>query len=131
MLFNFSTNKMAYLFWLFRCLLALLLFYLLGDLLEGPPTRVVVRSWPFIVACISLPLVTAQFLYQAYRVHFATLAMPTLLTPSGYIYFSHLYYNGGKDEPYELIVKLFFIAMLLIGVVYLYSLFVILPKKSK
>lgn len=126
-----NKNKTAYLFWFLRWLLALLLFYVFGDFLEGPPTREVVRSWPFIVACVSLPVLTAQFLYQVFRVHFAALVVPALAIPSGYIHFAQLYYDGGKNEPYELSVTLFFVLMLLIGVVYLFSLYMIRPQQPK
>jgi len=131
MQFNFSTNKSAYFFWFLRWLLVLLLFYVLGDYLEGPPTRFVIRSWPFIVACVSLSLLTAQFLHQVHRLALVKLTVPALAIPAAFIYCAQLYYNGGKNEVYVQAISFFFVLMCLIGVVYLYSLFVILPKKSR
>lgn len=127
---DFSNNKMAYGFWALRWLLLPLLFYVFGDFLEGPPTRVVVRSIPFVLVCILLPGLTAQFLYQVHRLPRHIVTSSSLFITCGFIYFSQLYYNGSKDKDYELLTTIFFILMCLVGLVYLYSLFVIKPKSS-
>ncbi|MBU1640495.1 MAG: hypothetical protein KKG53_08420 [Proteobacteria bacterium] len=83
------------------------------------------------MTCIALPLLTAQFLHQIYRLHLALVAIPAFIIPAGYIYFAQAYYHGGKNEQYQLHITIFFILMCLLGVVYLYSLFVITPKEVR
>ena len=127
----FSNNKTAYSFWALRWLLLPLLFIVLGDFLEGPPTRVVVRSLAFAVACFSLSLLTAQFLHQVHRLPLAIALPPALFIPAAFIYCAQHYYHGGKNADYELAISFFFVLMCLVGAVYIYSLFVIQPKRSE
>lgn len=108
-----------------------LLLLVFALFLEGPPTRLVVRGWPFIVACFSLSLLTAQFVQQLHRLHPAVVAIPAIIVPAGYVRLAQAYYHGGKNTDYHQLYIIFFILMWIIGLVYLSSLFIIQPRKAK
>lgn len=105
-----------------------LLFYLLGQYLEGPPTRVVVRSVPFIFTCIAISILAVQFLRQRHNIPLGTVLLAGVVTPLGFIISLQNYYNGGKNPDYAVIAGVFSVLMLLNGGIYLYSLF---PRRNR
>lgn len=120
---DFSNNKKAYGYLALRWLLLPFLLYAFGGFLEGPPTRVVVRSFSFISGCFVLSILAAQFLQQVRRIPIALSLLQALVIPGGYVYFAQLYYNGGKNQDYFIAIGIFFLVMMLNAVVYLNGLF--------
>ena len=127
---NFSNNKKAYGFLALRWLLLPLLFYAFGGFLEGPPTRVVVRSFPFVAGCFTLSIMAAQFLQQVRRIPIALSLLLALFIPSGYVYFAQLYYDGGKNLDYSIAIGIFFLLMMLNAGLYLNGLFALRQKDT-
>jgi hypothetical protein len=125
---DFSNNKKAYGYLALRWLMLPFLLYAFGGFLEGPPTRVVVRSFAFVVGCFLLSILAAQFLQQVRRIPIALSLLQALVIPGGYVYFAQLYYNGGKNQDYSIAIGIFFLLMMLNAAVYLNGLFALRQK---
>lgn len=108
---------------LFRLLLLPLIIYLTGQFLEGPPYRVIVREFPFILACFVTSELAAHYLYQKFRGSVLVAIVQGALVPAGFILVVQRYYNGGINHDYTTAVTLFSLAMGINGMVYLWSLF--------
>lgn len=115
-----------------RWLLLPALIFIIGQYLEGPPYRVIVRSLPFILACFALSGLAAQYLWQRSELPRLYCLLQALLIPFGFIFAIQNYYNGGINADYSLAVRFFAILMGLNGVLYSCSLFSFRhrPKKS-
>ncbi len=118
-----DSRKKAVAFLVLRWLFVPILFYCFGGFLEGPPTRVVVRSFAFVFGCFSLSLLAAQFLRQVRRIPIALSLLQALVIPGGYVHFAQLYYHGGKNQDYSITIGIFFLLMMLNAAVYLNGLF--------
>ncbi len=125
---KFSNNKKTYGFLALRWLILPLLFYAFAGFLEGPPTRVVVRSFTFVIGCFSLSILAAQFLQQVRRIPIALSIIQALFIPGGYIYFAQLYYDGGKNQDYSIAIGIFFLLLMFNAAVYLNGLFSLCQK---
>ncbi len=101
----------------------LLLLGILGQFLEGPPTRVVVRSGNFVFFCFAMSLCAAHFLHKVKKIHITVFATQGLLVPGGYIYMAQSFYNGGKNMDLVLPLLFFTLLMTMNGLVFLRSLF--------
>jgi len=124
-------RKKAIVFLVLRWLFVPILFYCFGGFLEGPPTRVVVRSFAFVAGCFSLSILAAQFLQQVRRIPTVLSLLQALVIPGGYVHFAQLYYNGGKNQDYFIAIAIFFLLMMLNAAVYLNGLFVIKSRNTR
>lgn len=125
-----DSRKKAVAFLVLRWLFVPILFYCFGGFLEGPPTRVVVRSFAFVFGCFSLSILAAQFLQQVRRIPIALSLLQALVIPGGYVHFAQLYYHGGKNQDYSIAIGIFFLLMMLNAAVYLNGLFVIKSRNA-
>lgn len=125
-----NSRKKAVAFLVLRWLFVPILFYCFGGFLEGPPTRVVVRSFAFVFGCFSLSILAAQFLQQVRRIPKALSVLQALFIPTGYVYFAQIYYSGGKNQDYFIAIAIFFLLMMLNAAVYLNGLFVMKSKTT-
>lgn len=106
-----------------RWFLLPLIFFIVGQFLEGPSYRVIVRGWPFILACFALSGVAAYTLRQRFRVPSVVSIVQALLVPTGFIFAVQQYYDGGINTDYATAVVFSMLAMGVNGLVYLSGLF--------
>ncbi len=102
----------------------LLLVWLVGQFLEGPSYRAIVRSGLFMVMVTGVTLLACQAVYRLKNYPPLLGVIYTLITAGGFLWTIQHFYNGGKDSTYYwplLFWSLFFLFNLL---VYILSLFV-------
>jgi hypothetical protein len=108
---------------IFRWLLLPAIIYLLGQFLEGPPYRVIVRGLPFILTSFVLSGFAAHNLHQKFRLPILISIVQGALIPAGFVLVIQRYYNGGMNHDYATVAILFTLAMGINGIIYLWSLF--------
>ena len=106
-----------------RWLLLPALVYLIGQFLEGPPYRVIVRGLPVILVCFIMSELAAHYLHKKFRLPVIISIVQGALVPAGFVLVVQRYYNGGINHDYTTAVTLFALAMGVNGMVYLWSLF--------
>jgi len=106
-----------------RWLLLPLLIYLVGQYLEGPAYRVLVRGLPFVVAAFALSVLAAQFLRRAKHLPWLLMVAQALVVPAGFVYSLQQYYDGGGNGSNVPAALFFSGLMALNAVIYLNSLF--------
>jgi len=101
-----------------------MVLFVIGGWLEGPPTRLLVRSPSFIFTSYALSFCASYFFTQRNVLTRAVLIVQALVVPSGWLYAVQHYYHGGKNQDYTLISLFFGLLMMINGILYLLSLFI-------
>ncbi len=123
-------NTKPYLFLSLKWLLLVLLIGILGQFMEGPPTRVVVRSSGFVFCCFAMSLFAAHFLHKVKKIHITVITTLGLLVPGGYIYMAQCFYTGGKNMDFALPLLFFTLLMALNCLFFIRALFSLRKTKS-
>ncbi len=113
-----------------RWLLLPAIIYLIGQFLEGPPYRVIVRGLPFILTSFFMSELAAHYLQQKFRLPVFASIVQGALIPAGFVLVIQRYYNGGINHSYSTAVTLLTLAMGINGIIYLWSLFDWKKKKQ-
>lgn len=99
-----------------------LLFYLLGQFLEGPPYRVIVQSLPFIIGSFGIFLLAAQYLRERFNWPIIVTMSPALMLAAGYVYVIQQHFDGSANPPSTPMATLFSLLLFIAVLIYLRAL---------
>ena len=96
-------EKYLYILHKTRWFLALLLFYVFGTWLEGPPTRVLVHSEIFLITIICLSIYVSVYLLLRLPKYMKSIVVLNVLVSSFFIVFVRYRYNGAIEEGTDMV----------------------------
>lgn len=94
-----------------RLLLVPLLVLLFAQYLEGPPYRVIVRSFPFIITVVAVSAFAGEIVWRLKPYPPVLGLVYTIIVSAGFIWSAQSYYEGGKNRDYLFLLVFWSILM--------------------
>jgi len=115
-------------FYVLRGLLLMLFVYIFAEVINNIPMRLVVHSYYFSVAFVSLGIFVGMFMYKL--LFSLWVSIGSVLVPLGFLIVSRYRYNGGIEHSYDTLFELLLYGVLAEIVILSISL-VYTPKRPK